>query len=176
MKTSTIFPQLPAILTLALFISLGLSGCASTYYSNVGKVASEEYIIPAETGTGPQQWQTNDLRIVYDVKDTEASFTVSGTVAMKGYIRRSFPAAERFRLYINYLDENGRALSTDDVSPLIGYRTAVPEKMNLRDVPPAPPQAAAFTFSYIGTFTSGSNADENAGDWEIHFNPFSEGM
>ncbi len=176
MKTMTIFPQLPSILTLALFISLGLSGCASTYYSNVGKVASEEHIIPAETGEGPQQWQTNDLKIAYDVKNTEESFTVSGTVAMKSYISHSFPAAERFRLYINYLDENGRALSTDDISPMIGYHTAVPEKMKLRDVPPAPPQATAFTFSYLGTFISSGDADRNAGDWEIYFNPFSEGM
>lgn len=176
MKTSTIFPQLPTILSLALFIGFGLSGCASTYYSNVGQRASEEFIIPAETGTPSQEWQTNDLKIIYDVRKTKESFTVSGTVSMKNYIIHSFPAAEKFRLFINYLDENGMALSTDDISPLIGYRGEVPEKMKLKDVPLAPPQATAFTFSYTGTFTGGNNADENSGDWEIYFTPFSNEM
>ena len=172
MRTSTLYPRLPAILLLALFVCLGLAACASTYYSNVGKVAPEEYIIPAETGAGQQEWQTNDLKIVYTVKETGESFTVSGTVSLKGYIKRSFPMAERFRLYINYLDGNGKALVSEDVSPVIGFRRVIPETLKLRDVPPAPEKAVAFTFSYIGTFSGGSNADENSGDWEIYFNPF----
>jgi len=176
MKTSTIFPQLPTILSFALFISFGLSGCASTYYSNVGQRASEEFIIPAETAAHSQQWQTNDLKINYDIRNTQESFTVSGTVSMNKFITHSFPAAERFRLFINYLDRNGTALSTADISPLIGYRRDVPEKMKLRNVPLAPPEASAFTFSYIGTFTGGNNADENSGDWEVYFTPFNNGM
>ncbi len=159
---------------LFLLFPVMFSACAG-HQSNVGKTVVDEHVLPAvETASSPGKWQTNDLRILYYVKQAGDSYTVTGELQIDNYIIQSFPLVENFRFFINYLDENDTVISSNDISPAIGYRKYIPEFLSLRNVPTAPPNSTSFAFSYWGTFAGYNNQEESTGDWTIHFSPFGE--
>lgn len=167
-----------------IFTTIGLcllllfaSGCTA-YLSNVGKTALDIETLNLNTGqTDPRIWQTQDFLIKYDVLPVGNSVTIDGTFYIKDRISYSFPVAQFFYLYINYVDSNNTVLSSHDITPLLAFRTNFQDSFPLRSAPPAPSGTEAFVFSYWGNFTGSANysdSDERGGtgDWEVYYSPF----
>lgn len=141
--------------------------------SNIGKTARPEQTINTINGSEAKGiWKTNDLEITHEIIPLDDTFRVSGTLHVLNSITATFSRAKFFQLQINYLDAEQRVISSHEVSPNMGYRIKLPRNMPLTNVPNAPKNAVAFTFSYWGVFVSPGISDENAGEWEVYFNPF----
>lgn len=166
-RYTVLFRIVPVLVLLNL-----LFGCSFKYADNVGRMAVEEQILSGQTTAEDQEWQTNDVKILYTVEPAKGSFAVTGTLSFQQHIMFSFPTVERFNLYINYLDDQGTVLTTHDITPNLGYRVELPDKADLRDVPVAPAEATSFAFNYFGIFKGLSTEEASMGDWVISFNPF----
>jgi hypothetical protein len=141
--------------------------------SNIGKTARPDQTISTVSSSDSKGiWQTNDLEIAYEIIPLDDTFRVSGTLHVLNSITATFSRAKFFQLHINYLDAEQRVISSHEVSPNMGYRIELPRNMPLTNVPNAPRKAVSFTFSYWGVFVSPGISDENAGEWEVYFNPF----
>ncbi|MEE4240878.1 MAG: hypothetical protein V2I36_05395 [Desulfopila sp.] len=154
-----------------------LWGCAAPT-GKIGKTVGQDHILPppmvAQQSDVPLEWQTNDMKVVYEIVKNGGSFTVSGTLHIKTNIYRSFPLVERLDFYIHFLDENGVVLSTHEISPNLGYLRKYSDTLPLVNIPPAPQGSTSFAFSYWGIFRGSGIKNENSGDWEVYFNPFVE--
>lgn len=157
-----------------LFLLIAFTGC-SPLTKNIGKKAVKQYTTDLSASQKESSiWQTKDLFIEYDITRESDSFVLSGKLTIKDEVLNSFSLAKFFNLYINFLDKEGKAISIHDVTPNIGYQLSIPPKMNLRNVPPFPPGAESFTFSYWGNLISGVTDGDRSASWEIYFNPFAE--
>ncbi len=160
------------ILALSLLICI-LSACSIATTANIGKTVSRKHRIAlSEHDNNTSTWQTNDLLVNYTIKNSAEDFSVSGTIHIKESILGSFPAAEAFNLFINFIDHDGIVISTHDISPVFGYRLVVPEQVGFKFDLTQPADAAFFTFSYSGTFRSIGFSGEAADEWEIVHEPF----
>jgi hypothetical protein len=160
-----------AYLNIIIFAVL-VSGCVSSMDNN-GKTALPQYSIqtnPLEAKTGI--WQTNDVQIDYSIEQTGSTFVPSASFLIKDRLLMSFNTAAFLHVYIVYIDKDGKALSTDNISPNIGYKKNIQGKYKLLQIPPAPKGTAAFTFIYRGNLVSAQTGDSQSSDWSIFFNPF----
>lgn len=155
-----------------LILAALLTGCASPM-GNVGKMADEQFVVkavPAKEKSGT--WQTGQVQIDYSIEQLGSTFVPAGTFLIKDSVLLTFNAAKYLHVYLIYIDSEGMAISTHDISPNIGYLTVIEGKYKLPRIPTAPEGAAAFTFSYWGNLVSEFTSDSQSGDWEIYFNPF----
>ena len=163
----------PGTKILACVLLLYISACA-IQSSNLGKTAPKNQVLPLAVNENTQErvWQTKDMEVVYKTIKIGDTFTIEGSLSVNDSVTRTFPVMKWLKFYINYLDENNKVISTDQININTGYRNTLAKKLKLINVPEAPPAAVSFTFSYWGLMTSAGVQDENPGDWEIYFDPF----
>ena len=167
----TLFNRLPLFCITALCL-ISLISCGF-HTSNIGKTARPEQTISIVNDSDSKgTWQTNDLEIAYEIIPLNDTFRVSGTLHVLRSITATFSRTKFFQLQINYLDAERKVISSHEVSPNMGYRVKLPRNMPLLNVPNAPHGAVGFTFSYWGEFASPGIRDENDGEWEVYFTPF----
>lgn len=161
--------RIPLFLSLLIVI---LSSCAALL-SNSGRTAlKEERIAIGDEITNTGKWQSKDISINYAINNQPNTFFISGSVQINSYILSSFPLGQYLNLYINFLDANGVALSTHDISPFMKYRSEVPQQLDFKNNLEKPAEAVYFNFSYMGLFKSGIGKNSTTDDWEIFYKPF----
>lgn len=149
-----------------------LSSCTSPM-KHVGKKALEEHTINAvDAQPNSGTWETGNVRIDYTIEPLGQTFLPSASIHIKDSVLMTFNSADFFQVYLIYLDKEGVALSSHDVSPKVGYKLILKDIYNLLHIPAAPQGAVAFTFSYWGIFVDTDVSGAKAGEWEIFFNPF----
>ena len=167
--------QLPALNAgfLAMILLFVLTSCA-TQPSNIGKIAPKNQVLPLAADEIAQEriWQAKDLEITYKTIKTGDTFTMEGSLSVNDSVTRTFPTVKWLKLYIYYLDENNKVISTHRVNVNTGYRSKLGKNLKFINVPEAPSAAVAFTFSYWGVMTGPSTDEGSLGDWEIYYDPF----
>ena len=146
-------PLFNKIATRALLASIlitTLSACAATYMSNVGRtVQKKEKIAIGNQKASTGQWQTNNVSLSYSIDNAADAFSISGSVHISESVTASFPLGDYFYLYINFIDNNGTAISTHNISPLIRFRAEVADQLPFSNTLEKPAGAFFFAFSCI---------------------------
>lgn len=147
------------------------SGCANFLKPETGAVARPEARIALpEKGVQKQTFTAGDVKIIYSLAGAGEPFALSGTIVFDQSLTNAFPIITKFLLKMSFLDAEGRVIDTIDITPVFGTFGRVPEKLDFRVSPVAPPGSKAIAFNYFGEFRT--NSREASDTWEIFYFPF----
>lgn len=154
-----------------LLCSLLLGGCVQFIKPKVGSLAHEDARVAftadgVTTGTLERQ----SLRIDYTMSVSGSDMNFSGTLTFDRSLTDSFPVIRSFFLNINFLDDTGAVIATQNITPMFSYQSDVKEKKPLSYSGPIPQGATGFAFNYYGIFRGDMpNMSET---WDISYTPF----
>ncbi len=152
---------------------VAIMASCSTTMSNVGRTTvKEKRIAIGDKVTDTRKWETNDLLVNYTINNSADAFSIAGSIQIKFSVVASFPISESFRIFINFLDSNGTAISTQKISPFTKYRGKVPDQLKFSYNLEKPAGAVYYNFSYMGIFKSNFGDENSQEDWEIFHRPF----
>jgi hypothetical protein len=165
-KASIAFKMLLAGLLVNLFFA-----CATGTSLSPGAWVDEKDRIAVQDG-GPHKgnWQTRDLTIDYDYRETAKKLDITGTIKLADYIPKGFSTLDYLRIYILFLTSNGIVLETKNLT-YFGYFRYLDYlgKMSFNSQFDLPQDTVAFAFSYNGRASQGGGGpfNNNSGSGQI---------
>lgn len=170
MRKYCVVQYITAVICLLMLLSVG--ACKNFIKPELGAIAHEDARFLLDDGEiSDGLLQTRQLQLEYRLTSSDDGFTISGTMTMDPSIYNSFPLAKRFFLKINFLDEEGRVLSTSDISPLFNTSSYISESLQVQRSGFRPPGSTAVAFNYFGSF-SGEYTHVKGDSWEVFYFPF----
>jgi hypothetical protein len=158
----------------AVLVSLAIAACATMSAPHIGKTARPENRVPlAALPQTETTWAAKDLKLHYLAVRSGDNLQISGFVAFDSNLAK-FPVIKAFRVYLHYLDADGRVLDSKLV-----WATGVNSeyrfvRWTFERQWPVPPAATALGFSYRGS-VSESGGDASVGQsrtgWEVYQAP-----
>lgn len=154
-----------------LLCSLLLGGCVQFIRPKVGSIAHEDARVMFASGEETQgTLERQNLRIDYTLSVSGSDMNFSGTLTFDRSLTDSFRVIRSFFLNINFIDDTGAVIATQDITPMFSYQSDVKEKTPLSYSGPIPQGATGFAFNYYGVFRG--DMPNMSDTWDISYTPF----
>ncbi len=160
--------------TAALLAGLALAACAAASAPHIGKTARPENRVPlSDLPLTESTWAAKDLKLHYLAARSGDNLQINGFVEFNSNLAK-FPVINAFRVYLHYLDADGRVLDSKllwatGVNSEYRFVRWTFERQWL-----LPPSATALGFSYRGGLAE-SGGDSSVGQtktgWEVYRAP-----
>jgi len=153
------------VLLTGLLIHLFFACAIKTSLSPGAWVEENDRIALQDGGPHKGSWQTRDLSIDYEYRETAKNLTVTGSIKLADYIPKGFSTLDYLRIYIHFLSSNGVVLETKSVK-FVGYMRYLDylEKMSFNSQSSLPEDTVAFAFSYSGRASQGGGGGSFIGE------------
>jgi hypothetical protein len=144
---------------LFLLINLCIACVGGTSLSPGAWVEEEDRISILDGGPHEGSWQTRDLLIHYQYRETTSSLQITGVIEFASYIQKNFRTLEHLKLNIHFLEANGIVLDTKRIKAF-GYRRFFDllGQMSFNSRFDLTQDTVGFGFSYHGRVTEGGGS------------------
>ncbi len=134
------------------FLMMSVS-CSSTLFNYQDTVVKEEFRIALERdGAGEGAWETRDVSLRCQYKESDGRLELTGEVRIADHLRNSYDVVEFFHLTLLFLDAEGRVVGSKrhSLAPFRKDTWEYPIKWSVD----APENARAISFGYNGKAVS----------------------
>ena len=169
MRLKTNARSISEIYLLILMMAV-LTACQKNLLSYRGATARHDSRINLQEG-GPHEgrWQTRDLSVNYRYQRDANTLRVSGVVELENHLKYNFGMLERLKLWVNYLDVEGKVLDYKLIL-ISDYRQTI-RTMTFSYQLQLPPDSTGMAFSYSGRAIDGGAGNNGAADWRFQYVP-----